>query len=445
MIWSRYNFLIETLERFFIYNSFTNNLIELTKSDYNILKRIKEKPSILNSSKSLNLKNQLLNEFIVFVDKDDDINVLRNRMLGRMSNSNHFTITIAPTMDCNMNCVYCFEKKNYEAAYMSDDIIDITINYIKNLCQNKELTIMWYGGEPLMGISQIQKISRGLRENNISFKSIIITNGTLLKNITTEFLTLIDCVEIQISIDGLSDTHNKRRLWSNNGNSFDVIIDGIKKITEYTNSISIIIRANIDKHNKGEYFDLCQYIFKQINYKKLSIYPGFIHTYSGFKDVGLVENNPELNREEKVEFYREQFNKYHNPYLYYYPNFIDTCMAITNSKFLISFNGNIFKCWEDINSNDRVISNIKKPNFVDRVLLSKYSNSNDSLYNFECQKCGYLPICGGGCPVKRMRNFYYDRSEDTCTLYKENIKEFITYHILMKEMKRDNQAIEICD
>lgn len=445
MIWSRYNFLIETLSRFFIYNSYTNNLIELNESDYNSLLSIKENPEVLDLRKNQSLKKQLLNEYIVFNDKDDDINLLINKYLDRRNNSGNYTITIAPTMDCNMNCVYCFEKQNYESAYMSEAIIALTIDYIKNMCQNKELTIMWYGGEPLMGMEQILKISKGLHENNIKFNSIIITNGTLLKKVSKNFLDLINCNEMQVSIDGLPDTHNKRRLWLTNNNSFLEIIDGLRNITEISSTINISVRVNIDSSNKDEYYDLCKYLFEQIKYKRLSVYPGFIHTYSGFKDCDLVKNNTELTRNEKVEFYREQFNKYSNPHIYYYPSFIDTCMARTRSKFLISYNGNIFKCWEDINSKERIIFNLMKPSVVDRVLLSKYSNGNDPIYNLECQQCGYLPICGGGCSVKRMRNFYYDRSEDTCSFYKDNLKEFISYHILMKERKNVNNIIEVCD
>ena len=64
---------------------------------------------------------------------------------------NSLKLVIAPTLDCNFSCPYCFEtRKNID---MPRDIQDaITLYVRKTLARGnmRAFSVVWYGGEPLL-------------------------------------------------------------------------------------------------------------------------------------------------------------------------------------------------------------------------------------------------------------------------------------------------------
>nr|WP_242694982.1 hypothetical protein [Enterococcus faecalis] len=67
---------------------------------------------------------------------------------------------------------------------MTQTIENETIEFIKNFyIQNTPFGICWYGGEPLLGIKNIERITNKLFENESlkeSYQADIITNGFYL-------------------------------------------------------------------------------------------------------------------------------------------------------------------------------------------------------------------------------------------------------------------------
>ena len=120
-----------------------------------------------------------------------------------------YIIDVIPGYGCNFRCKYCFEKnggKNYINISMSDDIVCRTISYIKHFVEKKKsedpdfhLTLVFYGGEPLLYLKQIKTIiSNFSDETYINFH--IVTNGFLI------FDKIYDLLEIKNKI-------GKERLW----------------------------------------------------------------------------------------------------------------------------------------------------------------------------------------------------------------------------------------
>ena len=68
---------------------------------------------------------------------------------------------IAPTMDCNMACPYCFESNadNYMSEEVQERTFDFAINFLK-MHNCKTFHVIWFGGEPLMSKEIIYKLSR---------------------------------------------------------------------------------------------------------------------------------------------------------------------------------------------------------------------------------------------------------------------------------------------
>lgn len=54
--------------------------------------------------------------------------------------------------------------------------------------QAESLQIAWYGGEPLLAIETVEKITRGIRSDEILFNASMVTNGYFLDGKTAELL-----------------------------------------------------------------------------------------------------------------------------------------------------------------------------------------------------------------------------------------------------------------
>ena len=139
-----------------------------------------------------------------------------------MINNAHIAI-LCLTHSCNLNCVYCFEKKDstheltFEVACQCVDEI-IGTNCLKD---GNTVNLNLFGGEPLLKFELIKKIYDYVQANypecNVSF--FASTNGTLLSEEMKQwFFERKDKFCLGLSLDGDRDSQNHNR-----SNSFDAI------------------------------------------------------------------------------------------------------------------------------------------------------------------------------------------------------------------------------
>ena len=121
-----------------------------------------------------------------------------------------YKIDIIPGYKCNFRCKYCFEQLSniaYNNTYMSDDIINNTVKYIKEVYKkigdNNKLCIVCYGGEPLLHTDIISKFINELYDTDILFN--IVTNGYLIntcRNVLCNWKKILGCkLNIIVSYD----------------------------------------------------------------------------------------------------------------------------------------------------------------------------------------------------------------------------------------------------
>ncbi len=99
---------------------------------------------------------------------ENDINELELLKLVRLQgqyNSSSLGLTLAPTLGCNFNCVYCYEEDHNNFTKMSDEVQDSILKLIKGKGKAlNSLNITWYGGEPLLAIDIVQSLSKKIVE-----------------------------------------------------------------------------------------------------------------------------------------------------------------------------------------------------------------------------------------------------------------------------------------
>jgi len=146
------------------------------------------------------------------------------------------------TENCNLRCKYCFDDYYHDRNEKCDDskqtimkesMIDDLINFIdKTLTKdvNRDICFNFFGGEPMMNWSFIEKFVSIIEEkfSKRKYSFSINTNGTFLNTEKIDYM-IKHRFSVGISIDGRRDSHDKNRIDINQKGSWD---DTIRKSPE---------------------------------------------------------------------------------------------------------------------------------------------------------------------------------------------------------------------
>jgi uncharacterized protein len=152
------------------------------------------------------------------------------------------------THACNMRCRYCYgaeESAEWKSAphlygaTTSGMSLDTAIRGVDFLFEasgrQKELSIVFFGGEPLLEYSLMEKIVPYIREREKEKgKKVdlsLSTNGLLLSDAVVRFL-VNNRIGCQISIDGPKDIQDSNRCLPNGKGSYEYILPGVKRLID---------------------------------------------------------------------------------------------------------------------------------------------------------------------------------------------------------------------
>lgn len=300
--------------------------------------------------------------------------------------------------ECNLRCSYCYQSniKNYKKKNTAN-IIN-TISKIIKKEKFSELDVCFIGGEPLIYVNDILKISDAI-SSNIKNKKVsysVVTNGTLLKN--NDILSKLkkyNIKEFQITLDGLKEEHDKFRNDNNKG-SFELIIRNLKYIQNKHEDINILINCNISKYNYKN-------VYKIIDFLKTNDikYPIF---FSLIFDSNKNQNNSvKYSGNIWYSVHKYAINNGHN-YLPFYRDMYLGCAMTQSNYYIINPEGKVYSCINGIENDDYFISdnsdNIENIKKIKMMNLEKKINS----WPLECKNCQLLPICFGGCDYRNKLN-----------------------------------------
>lgn len=179
-----------------------------------------------------------------FLRENPSGNTEKKPVLKKRRGIRHLELMV--THDCNMRCRYCYGSLGMEqwenAPYLYGATTKgMTLETAKKGVdflvlasgRQKQLSVTFFGGEPLLEFSLIKKTVPYIRkreaETGKKINLSLSTNGLLLNKKVVDFLVK-NRVGCQISIDGPKEIHDQARCLPNGKGSYDKILPGIKRL-----------------------------------------------------------------------------------------------------------------------------------------------------------------------------------------------------------------------
>lgn len=194
--------------------------------------------------------------------------------------------TIFTTTDCNARCFYCFELGRSRIP-MSCETAEKVVQYIIDHCGGKEVSISWFGGEPLFNLRAIETICNGLHKEGVTFHSTMTSNGYLFDDMTVEKAVKDwNLKKIQITLDGTEKVYNKIKAYIyRDGNPYEIVMNNIGRLLDA--GIRVFVRLNMDLYNAENLLALAEELAQRFaDKKRLHVYAHHLFK-SGTPDAQL--------------------------------------------------------------------------------------------------------------------------------------------------------------
>lgn len=406
---SKYNFIYSIdSDTSVVFNSLTTGMIELNKELLHYLGVQQINTDDIPNEKKESILNLYNEKFLVKEDIDETL-VVKHLYHHTQYEMGHLNITIAPTLNCNLKCLYCYEsgiREKNKSLYMSDDIQKNIVIYIENIIKRnrdiKKVNVTWYGGEPLLFANIVKNLSEKLlyisNKYGIEYSSSMITNGTLInKNEIYSLVKESNINSFQITLDGDRKIHNSRRTKLDGSGTYDEIINSI--LTLHKDNRDVGVRINLDKNNCESVFKLIDHL-AELNLKDLFIHLGHLRPYTeGCINTGIEYLTvKEFSEKHKILFSYLEKKGFKKTTEVYYPAMAKPCIACRKDSLVIDSLGNVYKCRTEIGEINKRIGNVCNEVHSDEEQMRKIEWMEwDPFAKKECLECKYLPLCFGGC------------------------------------------------
>ena len=378
-------------------NTLSGQVASLTEKEWDAFQRLTAEPKDSSFLEENGLTELACLCFIVESNHSEaeqyrQVSDILNIMLSKKPGLK--TYTILPTTCCNARCVYCYEESIRQVT-MSKETADRLIDYICETRCEDEITLSWFGGEPLLAHKTISYVCQMLKDRDVPFRSKMVTNASLLtKEVAHTAKELWNLKKVQVSLDGMpSDYEERKRYRQPEKHNHETVIRSIHYLAD--EGININLRINFDRNNISGIKEYLAFLRKEFaDNENVSAYLGILfqekHTDQYLelyrkvfelsrymREIGL----PQGSKDKKQAGFK-----------------INYCMADSmDSSIVIDPQGKLYNCehmpenrtWGSIFdgcTDTELYENLKQPADIDE----------------KCRECTFLPYCTpfykNGCP-----------------------------------------------
>jgi len=429
---SNYNVVFDHNNAKYIYNTFSGALANL--QDNSLFAMIQNPPSSSADDVPNNML-RLIEEggFIVPADVDE-LSEIRCKLNRSKNTTTRLEYSICLSYQCNLSCPYCFEKtweKNKSSPAIDNAVEEHLIRRVSEP-NTKSLRVNWSGGEPLLFIDRISAINKSIRkcclDRDIKYTSKLTTNMTTIPKGLPEILQTSKIDEMQVTLDGYKNIHDKYRISDAYPETYDLILANIVKIRKLEHCPKIVVRVNISKESLPTIPDLLtdmeQHGLKnkvRIAFSRLRAEKSKSFTLEEYSRHEITLYKHLKNKGWKVNIRRKLR-----------PRGVG-CGAYTKRSYAIMPDLSVLKCWEMASTSKHVIGHIEKDGKLVVNRKECIALALDPLDIQICKNCFCLPLCMGGCAVDRTKTACIEQSDmklgRNCSPLKYNLVDMLKLYI----------------
>lgn len=333
--------------------------------------------------------------------------------------------SILTTTDCNARCFYCFEK-GCERISMTADMARRVAAYIRENSGGEKVSLLWFGGEPLVNYTVIDIICEELCENGIEYSSSMISNGYLLDDeLISRAVANWKLKQVQITLDGTESLYNRSKAYIyGTGSPYQVVLQNIERLLDA--NIVVNIRLNIGLHNADDLMLLVDELVIRFNGRNgMSVYGNLLYEIENENDLRYSKSQRLRMYEKKTKLDRKliacglssvgasglsrRLRTSH-------------CMADSGSAVVIAPDGHLRLCNEF--AENEYIGHVNSRE-LDQGMVNSWKERWEP---FElCKDCVYYPEC---IALKKCPN------KGFCSEFKKQNYRFKTEQGMLEELKR---------
>ena len=356
------------------------------------------------------------------------------------------SLVVCAAEKCNMACKYCFANsgtyRNPQRPVMSRDVFDKTLVFANEINPRGVSSIHFFGGEPLLAMSEIVRFCLKLREKCKVSDAVcpdftMTSNGTLITEDIANQIALCG-IKMCVSVDGPKEIHNANRIYPEAKGSFDDTMRGLGYLKKFNipfaieATVSIPQIQNLTDEGLFQYFDF----FKQSGAALVGIYMDIFEEELDSRG----QNGVARFMNAMVDYFFNQMTTAEKLTVVF-QNVLSVAAAIVCglphksecgaglSQVFITASGEVYPCQAYYASRTDYLGTIDSVIEVKEAQHSIMSRCHERTPD-ECIDCVYSKICDEKCPGMRLLSTGKDNKLRTpfCFAQKELINR-VLYHL----------------
>lgn len=366
---------IRCAEGVLLYHSMTGELILLSEDEWE------------NRERDAALRENLIRRwFLVPEDHDekkhvDQVLTVLRLMQKKKQNIRNFTVL--PTTDCDARCYYCFELGRPRRSMDERTARDVA-DYIARVSGGDEISIKWFGGEPLYNAAAIDVITQELKRKGLRYRSTMTTNGYLFDEALVRKAKEDWKLErVQITLDGTEAVYNRVKAYIyREGNPFRRVMRNIGLLLDA--ELKVSVRLNMGQRNADDLERLVQTLAERFSDKA-----GFFVYAERLADINqdgrVIQGENAANKIRELNKKIRALGLNHSVLQDTFR--LNGCMADSDSSLTILPDGRLGKC--EAESDDKLVGSIYAETLDQSMIAAWKERMSCQL----CESCVLYPQC----------------------------------------------------
>lgn len=388
MKWTKYHLSVPIGANTVLINYRNNAVIALDKA-------LAEKMNALGEVEAMQHWHPTLYEelcqmdFLVDDTLDEAAQYMEELDQRRLSKS-QLTITVNPTLDCNLRCWYCYEQ-HQRGSMMTKETIQNIIDFVHEQCQSEELKridLSFFGGEPLMGFHRcVQPLVEAIKDlcetHDKQLYLSFTTNAVLLTPKKVDWLCNTGLpLFMQIPFDGGRGIHDETKHDAKGHACYDTTLDHVRYALE--RGVEVTVRCNYTAKNIESFRQLIEELHGMKGREKASVAFQMVWQEQPTDELQakvdelmkLASDNqlsPSQNGQTQSCFYQQ------------------LCYADRPHNVVINYDGHVFQCTAREFCESNAVGKLTTGGKI--AYSARYDERRDQYYLPCCKDCLMLPVC----------------------------------------------------